>query len=184
VRVSEANILWPAPAAGFDAPFEMLQACHERVERSLRLLERLGEHLQRNGADAQAQDAARDILRYFDIAAPDHHEDEERHVLPALRAAGHADVADRIAADHAVMHAAWQTLRAQLQTVQAGAAEQAASAEAQAQWREFAVLYRRHIELENATAFPVARAALDAPRQEAMGREMAGRRGVTVDRSV
>jgi hemerythrin-like domain-containing protein len=179
VRVSTANVLWPAPAAGFDAPFEMLEACHERVERSLRLLERLGEHLQRNGADAQAQDAARDILRYFDIAAPHHHEDEERHVLPALRASGHAVVADRIAADHAVMHTAWQQLRVQLQAVQAGAANDAASAEVQAHWREFAALYRRHLELENATAFPVARAALDAQRLRAMGQEMARRRGVT-----
>jgi hemerythrin-like domain-containing protein len=181
--MSATNVLWPAPAAGFDAPFEMLQACHERVERSLSLLERLGEHLQRHGADAQAQDAARDILRYFDVAAPHHHDDEERHVLPALRAAGHADVADRIAADHAVMHTAWQELRLQLQAVQAEAAEPAASAPALAQWRMFAALYRGHIELENATAFPVARAALDAPLQRAMGQDMARRRGVVEDRS-
>ena len=31
-----------APAAGFDAPFALLDACHERVRRSLALLERLG----------------------------------------------------------------------------------------------------------------------------------------------
>ena len=31
--------LHPAPGAGFDAPFDMLSACHERVERMLQLLE-------------------------------------------------------------------------------------------------------------------------------------------------
>ena len=30
-----------AAAVGFDTPFEMLEACHERVQRSLDLLQRL-----------------------------------------------------------------------------------------------------------------------------------------------
>ena len=76
------------PSAGFDQPFEMLSACHERVQRSLALLQRLQDHLASHGADPQARDAARDVMRYFDIAAPAHHEDEERHVLPVLRAQG------------------------------------------------------------------------------------------------
>ena len=59
-----------SPAVGFDQPFEMLEACHERVERSLGLLLRLAEHLVSHGADEQARDAARDVLRYFDLAAP------------------------------------------------------------------------------------------------------------------
>ena len=29
-----ALLAHPAPQAGFEAPFEMLQACHERVQRS------------------------------------------------------------------------------------------------------------------------------------------------------
>jgi hypothetical protein len=49
-----------APAAGFDEPFAMLGACHERVRRSLALLQRLVEHAAAHGADAQARDAARD----------------------------------------------------------------------------------------------------------------------------
>ena len=66
-----------APAVGFDTPFEMLEACHERVQRTLALQERLCEHLQAKGCDASAQNAAHDVLRYFDIAAPLHHEDAE-----------------------------------------------------------------------------------------------------------
>ena len=49
--------LFSSPAAGFDEPFAMLHACHERVERSLALLERLTAHLAQHGADAQARDA-------------------------------------------------------------------------------------------------------------------------------
>ena len=75
-----------APAVGFDTPFEMLEACHERVERSLDLLARLCSYLHDHACDDTARQAARDVLRYFDIAAPLHHEDEELHVFPLLLA--------------------------------------------------------------------------------------------------
>ena len=70
-------ILHAAPGAGFDQPFEMLLACHERVERMLGLLERLAQHLAEHGCTPDAAQAARDVMRYFDIAGPAHHEDEE-----------------------------------------------------------------------------------------------------------
>ena len=58
-----------APAVGFEQPFAMLEACHERVQRTLTLLQRLRAHVREHGADVPAQQAARDVLRYFDIAA-------------------------------------------------------------------------------------------------------------------
>jgi ribonucleoside-diphosphate reductase alpha chain len=101
------DLLHAGPAAGFDQPFELLAACHGRVERMLGLLERLAAHLAAHGADEPARSAAADITRYFDIAGPAHHEDEERHVLPRLRASGDpalAALADRLHADHARIH--------------------------------------------------------------------------------
>jgi hypothetical protein len=56
------------PAASLDQPFELLAGCHDRVRRSLALLQRLVEHVRAHGADAQARSAADDVLRYFDIA--------------------------------------------------------------------------------------------------------------------
>lgn len=165
-------------AAGFDQPFEMLAACHERVERSIALLERIALHLPDHGADDQARQAARDVMRYFDRAAPDHHEDEERHVLPALRAQGQAALADRIASDHVAMAAAWAAVRRDLVAVVEGDAQPALTAEAQQRWRAFAALYREHAALEDTSAFPQAAATLDAQAQRAMGDEMARRRGV------
>ena len=164
--------LFPSPSAGFDAPFEMLHACHERVERMLHLLERLAAHLGKVGPDTQAQQAAADVLRYFEIAAPQHHQDEERHVLPRLRAQGQAELADRIAADHQRMHGAWLALREQLFAVQRAEDPDCS------QWPAFCALYRAHIALEEAQAFPAAAAQCDAQALRAMGEEMAGRRGV------
>lgn len=164
-----------APAAGFDQPFELLAACHERVERMLGLLERLDAHLPAHGADAQAQDAARDVMRYFDQAAPHHHEDEERHVLPALREAGLGALAARLHADHLEMTAAWQALRVPLAEVAAGRWEAGARLEPVA---GFAALYRAHMAREDSEAFPLAATRLQGAARTAMADEMAARRGL------
>src|SRR5262245_29342125 len=102
------------PAATFDQPFEMLSACHDRVRRSLSLLQRLVEHVQGHGADQRAREAARDVLRYFNVAAPAHHEDEERHVVPALRASGDPEAiaaAQKLLDEHEAIRKAWAELQ-------------------------------------------------------------------------
>ncbi len=165
------SLLHTPPAVGFDQPFEMLSACHERVQRSLGLLARLAGHLRTAGADAAARDAARDVLRYFDIAAPQHHEDEERHVLPRLRAMGLGEVADRLAADHLGMRAAWHALRPGLLALR----DEACLPDT-GDWPAFAALYDAHIALEESNAYPAVRAPLGPAELAVMGDEMAGRR--------
>jgi hemerythrin-like domain-containing protein len=165
-------------AAGFDEPFALLAGCHERVRRSLALLQRLSGHVAAHGADTQAQAAARDVLRYFDIAAPAHHEDEERHVLPLLQASGDAalaQAADRLQRDHAAIRAAWQTLRPLLRELadQACCTDSAALASAA---ERFVRVHDGHLELEDGLVFPAAERL--HPDASAMGREMAARRGV------
>ena len=173
-------ILHAAPAAGFDQPFELLAACHQRVERMLGLLQRLQPHLQAKGADRSAAEAARDVLRYFDLAAPHHHEDEERHVLPVLQAS--ADLAlqalaRRLKADHQAMTAAWAGLRPGLAQLADGhwpADDEAAQFK---RWADFDALYRDHLSAEDGTAYPEASKRLAPPVLAEMGDEMARRRG-------
>jgi hemerythrin-like domain-containing protein len=182
--VASTSIALPglhSPAAGFEAPFELLAACHERVQRSLQLLQRLVEHLARHGADAQARSAAQDVWRYFAIAAPEHHADEERHVLPLLRASGDAALvaaAERLHADHEAMDAIWQRLGPQLQALADAALPW--PADALAPLRDaagaFVAVHEQHVPLEDELAFPAARARLQAPALAAMGAEMAARR--------
>ena len=168
-----------APAAGFEAPFELLEACHERVQRSLSLLSRLVEHVAATGHDAASRSAAADVLRYFDIAAPLHHEDEELHVFPSLDR--HPDVTvraavDRLRGDHRAMTAAWQRLRPVLlawrDAPQPPPVDDAAREAAQA----FAGLYADHIRIEESVVYPAAEARLDASALERMGAEMQSRR--------
>lgn len=175
-----------APAVGFDTPFEMLEACHERVERSLRLLTRLAEHLDRQGWDDPARRAASDVLRYFDIAAPLHHEDEERHVFPAALAAQDAAITaavHRLQQDHQDMHRAWQAVRTSLERFARDAHPPETppaplAADERSAWAAFASLYDAHIRLEEHLVYPAASSRCGPQVRQAMGEEMAARRGV------
>ena len=175
--------LHAGPGASFDEPFEMLAACHQRVVRMLDLLARLAQHLPSKGCDEAARQAARDVMRYFDLAGPAHHEDEERHVFPALEAvpdpAVQALVA-RLRQEHLAMAAQWLAVRADLAAIESGGLQarawQAGPAAA-GRWAAFAALYRQHIAAEEAQAYPTAQPLLDRPAQAAMGLEMARRRG-------
>ena len=172
--------LLPGPAPGFEQPFEMLEACHERVHRMLDLLERLRGYLPDHGADRTARDAARDVLRYFDQAAPNHHRDEELHVFPPLLAGGDADtvaLVRRLQQDHLQMESAWQAARAVLARIETGELAALAPAE-EAALDAFAALYDGHIEAEEVIVYPAAAAVLDEPARAAMGEEMMRRRGV------
>ena len=170
------------PSAGYEAPFDMLAACHERVDRMLRLLRRLRAHVRTMGCDEQAQQAARDVVRYFDMAAPAHHEDEERHVFPSLRAAGQlADTVDRLQHEHQQMALLWPRVRSALQRVADGLALPV-TPEEDSVMDEYAALYEWHLAAENELVFPAAAAQLDSTAQVAMGEEMATRRGVVLPR--
>lgn len=170
--------LHAGPGVGFEAPFEMLEACHQRVHRMLGLLERLTAHLASHGTDESARQAARDVMRYFDQAGPAHHEDEERHILPRLRTQGRATLAERLHADHEAMAQGWAAVRADLVDVAEGRWTVDASSASNRRWAAFAALYREHIVVEENEAYPAAREVLDSSAEQAMGREMAVRRGV------
>ncbi len=167
------------PAVGFEQPFEMLEACHERVARMLALLGRLRDYLRGHAADDNARQAARDVMRYFDLAAPHHHRDEELHVFPPLRAQGDpATVAlvSRLQQDHLQMESRWLQARKVLDGVACGAL-QALSAQDEAALDSFAGLYDDHIQTEEGLVYPAAAALLDATALAAMGQEMMRRRG-------
>ncbi len=170
-----------SPAAGFDQPFEMLHACHERVQRTLGLLERLRAHLRAQGCDAQAREAARDVLRYFDIAAPLHHEDEELHVFPPLLAQGSTPVVDlvrQLQREHGAMARLWSQARVPLAAVAQGAPGAVPlSPEQERTLDDFASLYAGHIDREEAVAYPAAQGLLQEASLGGMGQEMARRRG-------
>ena len=145
-------------ASGFDEPFGMLAACHDRLRRSLRLLERLRKYLAGNAVDEQARQAALEVLRYFTVAAPLHHEDEERHVVPLLRLSGEralGEVSLQLMQDHEQIRLVWRALEPLLREVLRGESPHAGRLADMA--RTFVRMNESHLEFERDVVFPQAR---------------------------
>ena len=172
----------PLALAGHDLVAQAATGSGKTAAFALALLQRLRAHVQEHGADVSAQQAARDVLRYFDIAAPLHHEDEELHVFPALIAGTDTamkDLALRLIHEHRQMEQAWSTARQLLgQLAEAEAPWQPWTAAQTEHLDRFARLYEAHLQAEDQLAYPAARLVLDPSALQAMSADMMGRRGV------
>ena len=119
------------------------------------------------------------MLRYFDLAGPHHHEDEERHVFPPLQQHADALVRDAVVqlqADHVQMHDQWQRLRAVLLAWRDAEPAPAITDADRTLVRDFVAAYQRHIPLEESVVYPAARPLFSPAELERIGTEMAQRR--------
>ncbi|HKL77622.1 MAG TPA: hemerythrin domain-containing protein [Gammaproteobacteria bacterium] len=173
-----------AIAPDFQHPLALLQACHERMERFATLAVRIGDHLDEAGTPATAAaGSAERVLRYFDQAAPQHHADEERDLLPRLRgrlaepaSPELAQLLGGLAGEHQALDAQWTALRPALVALTEGRAVPAADYRARAAAFQEAQL--DHVARENRWLLPACEAHLTAPDWAAIGAAMAHRRGV------
>ncbi|MGL1834766.1 hemerythrin domain-containing protein [Rhodocyclaceae bacterium SMB388] len=164
---------------GFEAPLEMLETCHERLHAQLGTLDRLARWLPEHGADQLARRAAAAIIRYFDVAAVNHHMDEELDLIPLLRQRVDTDrrfplesLIEWILEDHQRMFAAWDVMRAKLERVSKGEVVDLTLDEVHA----FTERYALHTEREEGELFPYARALLTAEDLARIGQSMTNRR--------
>ena len=162
-------------APDFDDPLGLLAACHGRMRSFCDLLERLPAWIAQHGIDTEAVAGAQRVLRYFDVAAPLHHADEEQDLFPLLAAQPDAaTLIERLLAEHAHLERNWDRLAAELRPLVA--ADATAGPGLQAAIDAFCSAYRAHIALEDTQLLPLAHARLQAGQLRAMGRHMAQRR--------
>ena len=174
--MKHADLLGGA-APGFDQPLDVLLACHGRFEKQCATLEKLLTHLSEHGSDAAAQQAAPNILNYFDNAAIHHHDDEERNLFPLLERAGHGEwceVVELLTSEHDDLAQLWRALRPPLQAIAQGEAIVLNDNHTE----RFIALNRSHIAFENARVLPLARQILSVADLQSLGQAMAVRRGV------
>ena len=171
---------WAQPA-DFAQPLALLHACHGRVMAHNEMLEWLARHLSVHECDAEAQQAASYVLRYFDGAGRHHHEDEDIDLFPRMRQAAQGQNAERVAllvaqltAEHQVLEREWNGMRERLELIAHG--ERALLREQEV--ARFCNLYRAHIAAEEAQVYPLAAVILDREHMTAIGMAMAARRGV------
>lgn len=169
----------------FTDPIGMLGDCHRRIERFLVVLKTLA--CERRGAalSEQEQNALTSSLRYFREAAPKHTADEEESLFPRMRAADPAatrtlfERIDALESDHRTavrLHAEVDVLgQAWLSDGNLSPGDALRLAEILGQ---LATLYERHIALEDTEVFPSATQLLSSSDRQAIGLEMAARRGL------
>jgi hemerythrin-like domain-containing protein len=168
------------PGASFDEPFEMLHACHARTQRTLRLFVRLADYVKDGAVDDRARSAAEDVLRFFDRAAPLHHEDEDRHVFPVALRSGDESLGRlvaRLAEEHVALHEQWLAIARILHKTMASSpldARDCLSLKRMAS--SFRDSYEKHIECEETLLFPFVATKATSDTLSAMGAEMRSRR--------
>lgn len=178
-------VIGAKPESHFQDPLGLLTDCHRRVEGFLSVLSKVANQAG-GGALTQEQRAALETaLRYFKEAAPKHTADEEQSLFPRLRAIDRPDlheIIERVAAlekDHTEAeadHAEVDRLGREWLS-----ADRLAENDALRLVQLLAKLsghYQSHIAIEEREVFPAAAAALSKSQREAVGAEMAARRGL------
>lgn len=169
------NDFFSDPAPGFDAPIEMLIACHDRVKHFSGLAVTLAEHVRVHGADAPAKQAATSILRYFDTAAPRHHADEEENLFPLLKpslSAPNLAILNALEAEHVVLGTLWSRLRRELLCL----VNEGVASLNPLLCAEFAQRYQLHAEQEERYLYTDAVHLLSAAQLAEIGNAMLARR--------
>lgn len=176
------------PENSFDNPLGLMSDCHRRIEKFLDQLIAIAAQA-RGGALAPLQREALEVaLRYFASASPLHTSDEEASLFPRMRASNHPEAInamkalEALEADHKqadLAHAEVDNLGRDW--LKNGWLPKAETVRLQALLNELRETYRKHIALEDNEIFPLAGRLLEASAIEAVGREMAARRGVDYD---
>lgn len=173
------------PSPDFNDPLGLLSDCHRRIEHFLDVLIRLAE--QPSGPlPPSHREALETALRYFRSGAPRHTRDEEDSLFPRLRARGSAEAAaaiqdlNRLEEDHKRADAAQAEVDAiGSQWLSDGALPEQRRQSLLSRLLELRELYASHIALEDNDVFPMARKVLNAHELGEVGKEMAGRRGIS-----
>lgn len=169
---------------GFDEPLGLLSDCHRRIERFLGIMLTIARAARGAPLEPEQKDALQQALTYFRTAAPRHTADEEASLFPRLREAGSAGAAvvatlERLDADHRTAerhHAAADRLCTRW--MEEGRLEPACADDLVGHLESLEGIYSAHIAVEDRELFPAAARMLRAADLEAVGREMADRRGV------
>ena len=169
----------------FTNPIGMLRDCHGRIIHFLQVLVTLSSEANGGALSAEQRSALGTSLLYFREAAPKHTADEEESLFPRLRRLRTPEIAavlakvDSLEEEHscADRHHAEVDRLGQL-WLQQGHLSTGDAARFSALVNQLSDLYRRHIGMEDREVFPFAAAALSAVDREAIGGEMAARRGL------
>ena len=171
-----------AKSHSFAEPTGLLSDCHRRIEMFLGTLQAVAAIAGQAPSDETRQ-ALVTALKYFREAAPKHTADEEESLFPRMRQMGSQDIQSALSKLQHLEgeHRRADTLHAAVDRIgNEYLGNQALPEEDLLTFRnaiaELALLYQKHILLEDTLIFPVATRLLSPTDKAAIGREMAARR--------
>lgn len=176
-----SNLFDTAP--DFDQPVAVLKHCHDRIRKQLKTMDLLASPAVLAATPDEVRQAAGAVLRYFEKAAPHHHEDEEHDLLPMLADTARGEDAALLAGlmpgildEHRQMELLWQRLQPQLAAIAAGESATLDSADA----ARFGELYLAHMDKEEGHIAPMAKRLFSTEQMQRLGNAMRTRRGVAL----
>jgi hemerythrin-like domain-containing protein len=178
--VAKADDLLGKPRTPREDGFVTLDACHRKTLNAVEALEDLTGAIARGEDTPSLRASATAVADFLSTTARLHHEDEERHVFPALRGSADAAIVQAVMSltqDHGWLEEDWLQLEPHLRAYACGYG----LCEVEALTLGvpvFAALYREHIALEESLIYPEAREQMAGAARREMGREMAARRRV------
>lgn len=169
----------------FTNPLGLLSDCHRRIEYFLGLLVKVARQARGQNLSGEEREALEVARRYFLQAAPRHTLDEEESLFPRMRATQSSeaqaslDMLEALHRDHAVADETHKEADALIaRWLESGALSEGEAHRLEGMLEDLSAIYQRHIALEDNTVFPLAGRILSRAEIEAVGREMAARRGV------
>jgi pyridoxamine 5'-phosphate oxidase len=153
-----------SPLPESNDPLAMFTLCHQRIRKQCGNLEALARDLTRYHVDNTARNRAAMIVRFFDVDAREHHEDEELVFFPRLLAldidtsakAELGPLLDILSKDHNTLHDVWRSLRQSLWSIVDGK-----SASTNIDVTTFITLHQHHMHNEDSSVLPFARRHFD-----------------------
>jgi hemerythrin-like domain-containing protein len=177
-------VIGAKPESNFSDPIGLLSDCHRRIERFLSVLAKVSAQTQ-GPLTSEQRRALETALRYFREAAPRHTADEEQSLFPRLRSLGTPEFEATLAKVEALeeQHTRAEQSHAEVDRLgsiwlEAGSLPAGDAARFSDLVAALTDLYRAHIRVEEFEVFPAAAAALGKSEREAIGSEMAARRGL------
>ncbi|MCP3852236.1 MAG: hemerythrin domain-containing protein [Gammaproteobacteria bacterium] len=171
--------------APFEQPIELLLSCHEKILHFSSSLLKLSHALKENGWSDELKTSSDKIRKYFNIAGPEHHLDEENHLFPAIIAldpefkkpesASILKLLHRLIQEHVESDLLWETLDQMLdeQSEDFDLLEELS--------QEFESSMHEHAKVENEEIFPYAKENLSTEILRDIGLSIAKRRGVPLE---
>lgn len=167
----------------FEQPLELLLSCHEKILHFSSALSELSIVLKKEGWNDALKASSDQIRRYFNVAAHEHHLDEENHLFPAIIALDPEfkqaesikiiQLINQMIKEHVESDTLWEKLDTMLE-------EQSEDFNTlDTLIRQFKKEMHEHALIENEHIFPYAKTRLSEDELKKIGLSIAERRGVS-----